>query len=159
MGRPVGPDADRDGGVLTDVLAWAEGLGWVRVLRTSLTLYPLINGAHILSFGTLLGTIVAYDIAVLRGRADAAVARATLPVARWAFALAALTGGALFATRAQAQAANTAMQAKSALLLLSLVNVAAFHRARSERARRFIAAASVLLWVGVVLAGRWIGFV
>lgn len=144
--------------MLTEALVWIEGLAWARVLRTSPVLYPLTSGAHILAFGTLLGAIAAYDIAVLRGRADAAVARATLPVARWAFALAVLTGAALFAVRAQAYVGNLAMQAKAGLLILSLLNIIAFHLAASERARRGLAGASLLLWTGIALAGRWIGF-
>lgn len=81
-------------------MAWVEGWAWIRALRTSPTLYPTANGSRILAFGALRGAIAILQIAVLRGRGDAARARATLPLARWAFAFAGLTGGARFAARA-----------------------------------------------------------
>jgi len=143
--------------MLIDLLAGIESQGWVRAIRTSPTLYPALNGAHILGFALLIGAIGVFDIAVLRaGRTGAALRAAALPVARGGFALALATGLLLFACRATHYAANTAMLVKLGLLLLALANATAFHIVGGQR---WLAGLSLGLWVAVLFAGRWIGFI
>jgi hypothetical protein len=77
-----------------------------------------------------------------------------------AFAGAAVTGAALFSIRATEYAFNPAFQAKLALIALAGLNLAVFARAghKNPRAARLQAALSIVLWVGVLIAGRFIGF-
>ncbi len=139
-----------------EALATLEGLDFVRSIRTSRLLYPLLNGSHILSFGLLLGAIAVYDIAVIRRGASAAreVGRSAVPIAIAGLAVAAATGLLLFACRATHYAVNTAFWIKLGLIALAGVNAAAFR----ARPRKLLAAASLLLWTGTIMAGRWIGF-
>ncbi|XWN30479.1 MAG: hypothetical protein ROR55_23845 [Devosia sp.] len=144
---------------MSEIAAFVENIGWVRTLRTSPILYPLTNGGHILAFGTMIGALAVHHIALLRGRADASVVRATLPLAYAAFATAILTGAALVATQLGQYVANPAMQVKAGLMLLALVNVALFRTVRGEKSRRIAAATSLALWVCVLMSGRWVGFI
>ncbi len=140
-------------------------------LRASPTLYPLVNAAHILGLGLLIGAAATLDLRLLGafGRHGlAALGPPLRQVAAAGLALAACTGFLLFSTRPQAYAENPAFLAKLALVGLGLANVAVIHLTGAWRraitsgmaspALRTGAALSLLCWVGALLAGRWIGF-
>jgi hypothetical protein len=92
-----------------------------------------------------------------------------LRVASLGLALALLTGFWLFTVQPKAYAANPAFLAKLGLLALALVNIGLQHGGSAFRAAlrgdgisasvRVLAGLSVLLWLAVLVAGRWIGFV
>src|SRR5690606_18967841 len=83
-----------------------------------------------------------------------------------AFPVAALTGLTLFSVRAGEYAANPAFQAKLALLVLAGLNFRAFRRIAAPAAAgapyppvaKALAALSIALWLAVLVAGRFIGF-
>lgn len=147
---------------MIELLAAVEALDVVRAIRTSRVLYPLLNGTHILSFGILIGAIAVFDLQVIRRGPDAArdLAAVALPVARGAFAAAVVTGLVLFACRATHYATNPAMLWKLGLLGVALANVALFHwmTEGSPAMKRASALVSLLSWICVLFAGRWIGF-
>ena len=71
-------------------------------------------------------------------------------------------------TRAGTYMGNPAFQIKLALLALAGVNMAAFHFGTFRRvaqwdttappaAARLAGVASLAMWIGVILAGRWVG--
>jgi hypothetical protein len=145
--------------VLTEIFAAVEAWPWLRAIRTSTVLYPLLNGTHILGVSLLIGAIAVVDLQVMRdGRTPAA--SLALRVAKAGFALAILTGAVLFAVRSTHYAANPAMQLKAVLLVLALVNIAIFVRVagKGPGTARALAATSLVLWTAVMFAGRWIGF-
>ncbi len=156
--------------------AWAVALqqsGLGHALRESLWLYPAVECLHILGFALLVGAIASFDLRVLRGPPPAgieALAAQTLPVARAGFALAAPRGALLFVTESTAYLANPAFLAKLALAALALLNVLWFHARLGALRRqgdgtssagvlRVSALASLLLWAGVLIAGRLIAYV
>lgn len=140
-------------------------------LRRSAVLYPLVNAAHILGIGLLVGPIVTLDLRIL-----GLFRRTPLPVlgpplvrmAAAGFGLALATGLLLFSVRPADYAANPAFLAKLGLILGGLLNVLALRlgtgwgRALAGEGVgppvRFAAAVSLLVWLGAVLAGRWIAF-
>jgi hypothetical protein len=87
-----------------------------------------------------------------------------------AFLVSVLTGTVMFTTNARVYAHNTAFQVKMVLLLIAGINMAVFHLsagrtvARWDQAPaapgigRLTAGLSIGLWVGIILAGRVIGF-
>jgi putative copper export protein len=87
-----------------------------------------------------------------------------------AFALTALTGGLMFITNAVVYFHNTYFRAKMILLVLAGLNMLVFEltarrtiqqwdSARSTpRAAKVVATVSLIIWVGVIVAGRVIGF-
>jgi len=156
-------------------LSWLDGLAhWpgALLLQRSGTAYLVVNAAHILGIGLLLGSILPLDVRLARGRADgalAAVAPVLLRTARLGLAVALLTGFWLFSVKPGAYVGNPAAWAKAALLGLALINIVFQHRdlrlvaalagAAPPTAVRLRAGLSIGLWLGVLVSGRWIGFV
>lgn len=152
-----------------------EGLAqWpgARWLQGSGTAYLVVNAAHILGIGLLLGAILPLDLrlaGIIRGAPVAVLAPFLSRAAACGLALALLTGAWLFTVRPAEYAANPAFWAKAGLLVLALGNIALQHRGAGWRTAlaggriaprvRLLALASSGLWLCVLLAGRWIGFV
>jgi hypothetical protein len=147
------------------------------LLHDSGTAYLLVNAAHILGVGLLLGAILPLDLRLLgffRSVPLEVVAPFLARAASVGAGLAVATGLWLFSVKPAEYLANSAFLAKSALLVLALLNVALQHRggrfARAFAATgasagasppsvRVAALASAVLWLSVLIAGRWIGFV
>ncbi len=143
-------------------------------IRQSAWLFPTVETAHVAALALVLSAIGVVDLRLagvtLRERGVDELMRAVLPGAWVSFVLAAITGAALFASNAVTYAGNPAFQIKVALLLLAGVNMAVFHLGAQRRiahwdpqtlppaAARVAGGLSLLLWIGVVFAGRWIGF-
>ena len=140
-------------------------------LRQSTLAYPLVNAAHILGIGLLLGSIATLDLRLLglfRAAPLAVLAPPLWRVAACGLGLAAATGFLLFSTRPAGYLGNTAFLLKLGLLGLGLLNILALHLnpawkrvladGEAGAALRLPALVSLLVWAGVVVAGRWIGF-
>ncbi|GGG29523.1 hypothetical protein GCM10010964_16720 [Caldovatus sediminis] len=142
-------------------------------LRRSGVGYPLLNAAHILAIGLLIGAIATLDLRLLGAFRAHPIAELGPPLQRVAAAgllLAVATGALLFSTRPVAYAENPAFLAKLGLVGLGLINVLGlrcnphWRRAvdgadgRVHGSVRAAALVSLLVWVGAVVAGRWIGF-
>lgn len=148
-------------------IAAIEASAFAALMRESLWLYPLAGVLHVVAIGLLLGTIVAFDLRVLGVAATVPLrdaARWLLPVARVGFALAVLTGLAMFSADASHLADNPAFLAKLGLVLLAGLNVLLFHllfwrgRPVPGAPARGSAAASMLGWISVASAGRLIAY-
>ena len=126
------------------------------LLQRSGTAYLLVSATHILGIG----------------RPDPAmriVAPVLLRTAQGGLALALLAGFWLFTVKPAHYTVNPAAWVKAALLVLALVNVVFQHRdlrrtealsgAVAPRAVRLRAILSMVLWLGVLVSGRWICFV
>ncbi len=136
-------------------------------------LFPLIESIHVLAVVMVLGSILMVDLRLLGLTARIySISSFSRELTRWTwagFAVAALTGLGMFITRPGAYADNPAFQAKLCLLLLAGLNVAFLHKGAMRRitdwddkdsvpaAVKISAAASLLIWIGVTLAGRWTG--
>ena len=152
-------------------LDWLAATPVAAALRGSPTLYLVVNAAHILGIGLILGAILPLDLRLM-----GFFRRALLPViapflvraAATGVALALGTGLALFSVQPAAYLANVAFLTKLALLaaLAGLIIVqhanpgfgAALRGYPVPFSVRLTAALSFLLWLAALLAGRWIGF-
>lgn len=137
--------------------------------------FPLIESLHVVSITLMLGAILMVDLRVLGLAATRysvrTLSRELVPWSAVALGLASVTGIAMFITRASAHAVNPAFQIKMLLMVLAGINVAAFHlvvfrrnvdwnsQAVAPVAARLMAASSIALWIGVMLAGRWVGHI
>jgi len=135
--------------------------------------FPLLESIHVIAATFLVGTILMVDLRLLgvAGRAYAAsvVSREVVPWTWGAFVIAVITGLGMFLSRADHYVINRAFQIKLALLVLAGINMLVFQRigwreiARWDQAvvttthAKLAAVTSLVLWVGVLLAGRWIG--
>jgi hypothetical protein len=131
-------------------------------LRQEPLVYPLLEVLHILGFGVLIGTMLAVDLAVWQGRVRDFVDR-LLPLSLAGFGIALFAGLAMLAARPLDLLSNPVLWIKLGLIFLAGVNALWFHRRQAliklDLMARWQAVLSILLWVAVVFAGRWIAYV
>lgn len=158
-------------GALSELLqALSEWPGAV-ALRRSEVAYLLVNAAHILSIGFILGAIVTLDLRVLGLLRQYPIGALGPPLSRVAavgVVCAVLTGFVLFTVRPLAYIQNTAFLVKIALVGLAVANALILQSNRHWRRAlsggevhasvRVSALLSAMLWISAVVAGRWIGF-
>jgi hypothetical protein len=140
-------------------------------LRQSAIAYALVNAAHIVSIGLLLGAIATLDFRMLGVFRTSPVAHLAPPlwrVATCGLLLAAATGFLLFSTRPLTYVENPAFLTKLCLVGLGVLNALALRYnsywdvalsgAEVHTSVQISASVSLLAWIGAVFAGRWIGF-
>lgn len=143
-----------------------ESVGPAQWLRTSFVLYPLVNALHILAIGVLVTTAALMDLRILglaRALPVPAVIGQLRPLAIGALVVAVLSGFALFTVQAVDYAVNDAFRIKLLLLALAVANALLFtsfhaHRQPERPVVRVMAVLSICLWISVLVAGRFIGF-
>ena len=153
-------------------LLWLSATPLAGALKQSGTLYMLVSAGHILSIGLIVGAILPLDLRLLglfQGYPATVLAPFLSRAAAAGVALAVLTGICLFSVRPVEYAANPAFLTKIALLILGIANAALLHAGphwpglRADGtvtpAIRAFALVSICIWIGAVLAGRWIAFV
>lgn len=147
------------------LLAAVEGSAFAEHLRWSRWTYPFVNAAHVMGLAALFGSILPLDLRMLGFFASVpmdVLARVLRPVAGAGLALAAATGLALFSVRAGEYAAMPLFRVKLALVAFGVVNALLLTGPRLLAARqerlRLAGAASLLAWVAVIVAGRWLGY-
>jgi len=141
------------------------------LLRDSGTAYLLVNATHILGIGLLLGSILPLDlrlIGVLRAPPLALLGPFLSRTAAVGLALAMLTGIWLFSVNPSDYIQNQAFLYKMGLLGFALINVVLQQTSGPYRSAlrggaihvrvRVLALLSACLWLGMLVAGRWIGF-
>lgn len=152
-----------------EFLSAIEQLAPVRALRISFYAYPLVNAAHILAIGMLLTSVLLMDLRILgffRAQPLQPFLQLMRRVALLTFCGAVLTGASLFSIRASEYVVNPAFQLKMLLLAFAGLNLLTLHLIASDaggmpvakRGARWFAAMSILLWLGVLVCGRFIGF-
>jgi len=147
--------------------AW-PGAVW---LRDSGTAYLFVNAAHIWGVGLLVGAIIPLDLRLLGLFRHAPLGLLAPFLSRAAGAgllLALVTGLWLFSVKPDQYLGNAAFLWKLGLLFVALANVALQHGNRRFSAAvaggelplavRLHAVCSILSWLSVLVAGRWIGF-
>ena len=140
-------------------------------MRASPALYPAVEILHIIGFVVLVGSILALDLRLLGlGRAIPIqpMAQLLLPMSRVGFLLAISMGFLLFSADASHVVRNPAFQTKLLLIAAALVNIVIAHAGPWRRialwgaevpgGAKVTALLSLLLWLGVVCAGRLIAY-
>jgi hypothetical protein len=143
-------------------------------IAESTWMFPTIETLHVIALVTVIGTIAIVDLRLIgvasRGHRVSLLAKDTLPLTWIAFALAAITGGLLFVSKASSYMVNPYFLWKLVLLALAGLNMMYLHLTTWRTVEHwevdptFPAAAkvagwlSLIFWVGVVFCGRMIGF-
>lgn len=154
---------------LAEALTWIEGSTPARVIATVPHVYPFISALHLVGIGLLFGAIVPVDLRLLRltGPQFDRALPSLVRIAVFGFALAAASGVSLACVRIGDYADNPAFLAKMGILLAAGTNALVLRRLTPSRdvvdavgtaMGRIAAAASLLLWLAAVFAGRWIAF-
>jgi uncharacterized protein DUF6644 len=154
-------------------LTWLQDLNFPTEIRESAWLFPTIETVHVFALVLVVGSIMTVDLRLLgfanRERPFSELAGEMLPWTWVAFAVAAGAGLLMFSSKALIYYGNIPFRIKMCCLLLAGINMALFHwlgtrhlqtwdRMRPPKLARFAGGASLLLWITIVAAGRWIGF-
>jgi len=153
---------------------WLEGSAFGTAIHQSLWLFPLIETAHLFGIILLVGATSALDLRLigltLKEEPVSRVAGRLLPWAWVGLTIQVTTGFCLFASEATRCWENPAFRIKMAMLVLAGLNALVFHQTVYRRvaswdearvtpvAAKFAGCCSILLWFGIVAAGRWIAF-
>jgi len=150
------------------IFDWLQATPVAVAIRENDILFPWIECIHVLAIVLVVGTIFIVDLRLLgiasRDRPMSVLLREVLPYTWTAFAVAAVTGSLLFSSNATKYAHNTFFQIKMMLLVIAAANMGIFHligahkRGQGLLSVRAAGAISLLVWVGVIACGRWIGF-
>jgi hypothetical protein len=141
-------------------------LDWIRLshlgmfLRESSWALPALQSLHFIGMTLLIGVVGAVDLRLLGMAPDIPprALRRFVPLALAGFAINLISGMLLFAHDPYAYAFNGSFRLKLLLIVAAGLN-AVWLRVRGEsRYVKPIAAASLLLWFGVIAAGRFIAF-
>lgn len=144
-------------------------------IRESIWLFPVIETLHIFGIIALVGGTSILDLRLMgltfRDEAVSKLAKRFLPWAWFGFIVQVLTGLLMFSSEAVKMTNNWAFQVKMLLIVAAGINAAVFHHLSRHSINRWdndrvapmfariAGSASILLWFGIVAAGRYIAYV
>jgi hypothetical protein len=160
---------------LVSLFQWLNDSAFSVWLRESDTPFPIIETVHILALGLSVGTIMWVDLRLMgrvttRYRVSDVVGRLE-PWAIAGFAVMFSSGLLLFISEPIKCYTTLSFQLKAVMLLLTGLNVWYFHAkvypgvaewdesAVMPRRAKMVGLVSMLLWFGIIIAGRWTAYV
>jgi hypothetical protein len=153
---------------------WLEATGFGTAMRDSLWLFPAVETLHLIGIVALVGSTSILDLRLiglaLPGTPIEALTRRVLPWAWFGFAIQLVTGFALFSSEAVRVYPNGPFRLKMLMIVAAGINAMIFHLTTNRRAAEWerdrttpVAAkiaglSSIVLWFGIVIAGRYIAY-
>jgi uncharacterized protein DUF6644 len=154
---------------------WMEQTSVGTAVRESKWLFPALETVHHLGIVSVIAGTAMLDARLMgvamRRQPFSQVAARVLPYVWGGFGVNLLTGFLLFSSISTKMYDNVAFRMKMLLILLAGVNALVFEvtlfrgiakwddAPATPLGAKAVGVLSLLLWVGVVVAGRWIGFV
>jgi hypothetical protein len=157
------------------ICQWLEQTSIGTTIRESLWLFPIIETVHIFGIILLVGATSILDLRLMglafRDESVSKLAGRFIPWASAGFLIQVTTGLLLFSSEATKMYVNAGFKVKMILIAIAGINALVFHSVAyqsvgkwehdpvgplSARAAGLI---SILLWFGIVAAGRWIAYV
>lgn len=148
--------------------------GFATAIRENGSLFPWLESIHVLGVTVLIGCIGLLELRLIGvaslNRPVTRVLKDVLPITWGAFAVAVISGFFLFASNAPTYAANAFFLGKVVLLAGAGLNAFGFHAfversigkwdsaARTPIPARISGIFSLVMWLGIVVCGRWVGF-
>ena len=159
---------------LLDWCRWLQDTPLGAGIREGAYSYPIIEGSHVMGLALSVGTILWFDLRLLgvtmRRDTVSSVFNQVRPWMSLGFAIMLVTGALLFASRAVDAYESTYFRIKLGLLVLGALNIVIFHTtidrqrdrwdtsARPPFRARLAGATSLVLWFGIIAAGRIMAF-
>ncbi|MEI9814256.1 MAG: DUF6644 family protein [Acidobacteriota bacterium] len=156
------------------ILKSIEGWSLATAIRNGLYSFPMLESIHVIGLAVVFGTILIVDLRLMGVASISRPFQRMAPeILKWTwvgFAITLITGALMFTTNATVYFHNTYFRIKMLLLLLAGVNMGIFELTTGKRAQqwgqeastppaaRTAARLSLLIWVGVIITGRLIGF-
>ncbi|HWE53363.1 MAG TPA: DUF6644 family protein [Bryobacteraceae bacterium] len=151
-------------------VTWLDGSALARGIRDSRVLFPAIEACHLLGLAVLGGCVLIVNMRLLgmglRGQSAAEVARDVRPFMLGSLGVMLVSGFLLFSSEALKCNDSPAFWVKMSCLGLAIVAtftiqdraIRAADRSSAALSVKLAALISVILWAGVGISGRWIGF-
>jgi len=160
---------------LLSICQWVQSTGFFTAIRGSWYVYPVIMSSHLAGIALFGGMILAVDLRLLgvamRKRAVADVIDQLRHLKRIGFLIVATCGLLMLGSKAEEYYYNAFFRTKMTILALIFVHALVFRRSVYSRACEFdrsghipgraklAAALSLVLWMGMIIAGRGIGYI
>jgi hypothetical protein len=148
---------------------WCDSTMIATFIRSSTTIFPVIEVIHLFGLTILLGTLTVIDLRILgigmRRQSIQTVVKNLGPLTVWAAVVTIGTGILLFLSEALKCYDNNAFPWKMWLVLAGLLLYLFFQRRMAKGAQvgsaqmKIVAVLSLVCWYGVALAGRAIAFI
>ena len=159
---------------MLEIAIWLSETKWSIALLESLYMYPWIESAHVLSICFFIGILLFVDLRLM-GVAFTKLPisemnKKVLPWSLFGFGLMTLTGFLLFYAIPVRSYQNIFFRFKVILILLAGLNAFLFHRQMKlegmnwdegksiPKSVHLKAAASLVIWSGVIISGRMIAY-
>jgi hypothetical protein len=154
------------------ILEWIKQTSIGEFVRSSTWAFPTLQSLHFIGMSMLIGIVGAIDLRVLglaRGLPIHPLHR-LLPLAFIGFGINLVTGIMFFCHDPYVYAFNPSFRVKMLLILLAGLNALWFRLGvfidvdkwgpgiEASRLAKVISALSLLIWIGVIIAGRFIAF-
>ena len=159
---------------LRELCVRIEALPLPTLIRESNLIFPWIESFHVIAMSIVFGGIMIVDLRLLgltsKTRPITVISREMLPWIWGAFALSVVTGLLLFSSSASRYLDNIPYRLKMLVLSCAGLNMIFFHFVTWRDVQswdrdvtppamvQFAGGLSILLWLGVIGLGRWIGF-
>ena len=159
---------------LLPLMQWIDAQAWSTALHESLFMYPLIESTHVLTLMLFAGSTAMLDLrllgVLLRQVPISEFVERLLPWTRAAFAVMVITGILLFYAIPVRSYQSVWFRAKMIMLVLAGINIWVFHYrvyprvaewdlgVRPPWTARRAAVASLILWAGIIVTGRFIAY-
>jgi small-conductance mechanosensitive channel len=157
--------------------SWAKWLNETPMaiyIQEDVNAFPMLEVLHVVFIALVVGSIFIVDLRLLnlsaRSYPVSRLMRAVLPITIISFIFAAVSGFLMFASQATRYLATPIFVIKMGLLSLAVVNMIFFHFVTHRgianwdtsetvpNSAKLAGLASLLLWVGILVAGRFVGF-
>jgi uncharacterized membrane protein len=159
---------------ILNLCRWLESLQWATTLRESQFAFPVIEGAHLLGLAFIMGPVLMLDFRLVglawRDQPVSKVAQTFVPYSLGGAVVMFVTGIVLFCAEAVKCYQSGWFRIKVILLAAAGINALYFHtktqstwRAWDDRvvlpaSARAAGIISLVVWAGVLLAGRWTAY-
>src|ERR1700691_3232745 len=161
--------------LIVAICEWLEQTAVGSAIHGSLWLFPVIETVHIFGIICLVGATSILDLRLMgltfRDEPVTKLVHRFIPWAWAGFLIQVTTGLLLFSSEATKMYGNLAFEIKMLLILVAGINAFVFHEIAYQSvgkwendpvaplAARAAGLISILLWFGIVAAGRWIAYV
>lgn len=165
-------DGSRKRYIITNLLQWLHDLSVSATVRESFWVFPALECTHIYSMIFLITVVAAFDLRLIGIKVSQHVqslsklSKLVLRLGMVCFIVNFITGTFLFASKAPDYYINSAFRIKMLLIFFGvayhsvlLIKAAKWDEAPATSMGIKVAGVfSLLLWVGVIAASRWIAF-
>jgi hypothetical protein len=135
-------------------------------LKTNPVVYPILEIGHIIGIALVFGTLWIVDLRILGRMPMFDVNQLAKQIWPWTiagFSLAAMTGLTMFVSRIGDLINNPAFVLKICLLFAAGTNAAVLHARGAINCESLLTRAqavlSILIWLAVIVCGRWIAYI